>query len=133
MSPGRPLTPNGGPARFPLQQEEATLAFTNPYAAQRSVLAFGAMGAVAANETLLGLLFAVRDARAARHEAHAYAAWEAALGDARRDAVKMGDIAKAAIVAALDAQDEAEALRVEVAQLRRAVAQREACIRALAV
>ncbi len=108
------------------------MAFTNPYAAQRSVLAVGAIGAVVAHETLFGLLGAVRDARNARAEAHAYAAWDNALGEARHSAEQMGALAKAAVTAALDAQDEADALRAEVARLRRAVDQRDGVIRALA-
>lgn len=108
------------------------MAFTNPYAAQRSVLAVSAIGAVVAHETMFGLLNAIRFSRVARQEAQAYAAWDDALGEARHNASQMGNLAKAAVSAALDAQDEAEALRAEVARLRRAVDQRDAVIRSLA-
>ncbi|WP_279482220.1 hypothetical protein [Aureimonas sp. SK2] len=108
------------------------MAFTNPSAVQSSALAFGAMGAFVAHQTLFGLLEAVRDARNARAEAHAYHAWDSALGEARHSAAQMGNLAKAAVEAALDAQDEADALRAEVARLRRAVDQRDDVIRSLA-
>lgn len=108
------------------------MAFTNPHAVQSSAFAFGAMTAFVAHDAIFGLLGAIRDARTQRAEAHAYAAWDSALGDARHSAAQMGDLAKAAVTAALDAQDEADALRAEVARLRRAVDQRDNVIRSLA-
>lgn len=106
--------------------------FTSPAQVQAGVMATGAITAVVTHNLMLGLVDGIRAARVARQEAHAFAAWDAALGDARRDAAQMGNLAKAAVEAVLDAQDEAEALRAEVARLRRSVDQREAVIRALA-
>lgn len=108
------------------------MAFTNPHAVQSGLLTTGAITAVVGHNLMMGLIDGLRAARAGREDAHAYAAWDHALGEARHSAAQMTTIAKAAVTAALDAQDEADALRLEVAQLRRAVAQREACIRALA-
>ena len=108
------------------------MAFTNPHQVQGSLLATGALTAVVMHQTMFGLIDAIRAGRVARQEAQAYAAWNAALGDARHDAKQMGNLAKAAVSAALDAQDEADALRAEVARLRRAVDQRDSVIRSLA-
>ncbi len=108
------------------------MAFTNPSAVQSSLLSTGAITGLVLHNMTMGLIDGLRAARADREDAHAYAAWDHALGTARHSAAQMTTIAKAAVVAAMDAQDEADALRLEVAQLRHAVAQREACIRALA-
>ncbi|MEF2550925.1 hypothetical protein VQ042_06030 [Aurantimonas sp. A2-1-M11] len=108
------------------------MAFTNPYAVQRGALATGAIAAVVMHETIFGLIDAVRAGRIAREEAAAHDAWDYALSAARHDAGQMSALAKAAVEAALDAQDEAAELRAEVGRLRRAVDQRDAVIRSLA-
>ena len=107
------------------------MAFTNPHAVQSSLIGTGAITGIVIHEMTMGLINGMRTARAQRADAHAMAAWDHALGEARHSTSQMTSLAKAAIGAALDAQDEAEALRAEVAQLRRAVAQRDAVIRAI--
>ena len=91
-------------------------------------------GAVAAvgNTMLVGALQAVVAHRAAQADAAALDAWDRELRRARGDAAALGDLAKQAVTAMLDAEDEAAALQAEVAALRRAVAERDTAIRALA-
>lgn len=107
------------------------MAFTNPHAVQRGALATGAIAAVVMHETIFGLIDAVRADRIAREEAAAHGAWDLALSSARHDVEQMSALAKSAVEAALDAQDEAAEHRAEVARLRRAVDQRDAVIRSL--
>ncbi|BDA85499.1 hypothetical protein Sa4125_30410 [Aureimonas sp. SA4125] len=109
------------------------MAFTNPNQVNGSLLATGAITAIVGHNLTMGLLDGMRAARAQRADNAAMAAWDHALGEARHSAGQMTNLAKAAVGAALDAQDEAEALRAEVARLRRAVDQRDNVIRSLAV
>lgn len=108
------------------------MAFTNPSRVQGSLLTTGALTAIVGHQMIFGLLDDLRAVRTQRADNAAMAAWDHALGSALHSARTMSELAKNAVSAALDAQDEAEALRVEVAQLRRAVAQRDSAIRALA-
>ena len=80
---------------------------------------------------ILGGLQAAVAHRAAQADAAALDAWDHELRRARGDAAALGDLAKQAVTAMLDAEDEAAALRAEVAALRRAVAERDTAIRAL--
>lgn len=108
------------------------MAFTNPHQVQGSAMATTAIAGVVMHNVMMGMIDSIRAARIAREEAHAFHAWDSALGEARHSAAQMSDLAKAAVTMALDAQDEADALRAEVARLRRAVDQRDSVIRSLA-
>ncbi len=108
------------------------MAFTNPARVQGGVICAGAVTAIVGHQVMMGMIQSIRDGRAAKNDAVAMQAWDRALSGARNDARKLGDLAKVAVVAALDAQDEVNALRAEVARLRRSVDQRDGVIRALA-
>lgn len=107
------------------------MAFTNPSRVQSGAIGVGAITGIVAHGMMMSMLDGMRAARATREDDQAMAAWDHALSSARHDARSMAALAKTAVTAALDAQHEAEDLRIEVAQLRRAVAQRDAAIRSL--